>query len=166
MKKSVFLILVIINTGSFIRINGQTEQSAPAWPKSSSYVTLYGSSFFLIANPINIAYEHIWHPSWVHPGFSAGLTFVFMEGVSYAVCGGHATFSVFAGTKKHHMDLKIGFSYTPIRLYSEHGYYDFAPTFWPVVTLGYRFEKPDGKRNFRTGIGTGGLGFGAGWRVK
>jgi hypothetical protein len=89
-----------------------------------------------------------------------------MEGVNYAVCGGHATFSVFAGTQKHHMDLKIGFSYTPIKLYSTEGYYDYAPNFWPVVTLGYRFEKPDGRRNFRTGLGTGGLGLGVGWKVN
>lgn len=141
-------------------------QEVSAWPKKSTYVTGYVSTLFLMASPVNIGFEHYTHPGWFHPGFSAGWTFLVLEGGAYAVTGPHATFSFFTGRRNHHFDMKAGFSYTPFMLYSHDQWNDYAWRFMPVATLGYRFQRPGGKSFFRAGLGVGGLGIGAGIRLN
>jgi hypothetical protein len=162
MKRTVLIFLVIILTA----VNQPLRaQDAPPWPAKSSYITGYASTLFLLASPINIGYEYYAHPGWIHPGFSVGWTALFLEAGAYAVTGPHATFSMFTGKKNHHFDLKTGFSYTPILLYSNNKWNDYAVKFMPVVTLGYRYQKPGGNSFFRVGVGIGGLGIGFGIRL-
>lgn len=145
--------------------NMAIAQSPSAWPAKSSFGSVYVSTL-LMASPVNLSFEQFYHKGWVHLGYMTGLTTVFVEGVNHAVFGGHLTFSMFTGKRNHHFDTKLGFSYTPIRLYSMSGWYDYAPTWMPVITLGYRFQRPDGRTFFRAGISPGGIGVGWGWRIK
>lgn len=160
MKKLIIITVCLAVLGPKISLNAQTAET---WPDKSSSFTFYVSSLLGGVNPIILSYEKINHKGWLHFGYTAGLTTIFYEGVAYSSFGPHFALTAFTGKKKHHFESKLGVAYTPVILYSTNKWNDLHFKFNPVVTLGYRNQKPDGKKFWRVGISTAGFGFGMGW---
>ncbi|MDA3912311.1 MAG: hypothetical protein PF448_13240 [Bacteroidales bacterium] len=91
----------------------------------------------------------------------------FYEIVEYASTGVHSAFGIFLGRNQHHPELKIGVSYTPFLVYSMTEYPDFASDFeiMPILSLGYRYQKPGNDNYWRLFLCSGGFGFGMGWLI-
>jgi hypothetical protein len=162
MKKITILILCLTYLSGPGRVHAQEKKE---WPKQSSHATFYVSSLLGIANPIIISYERMKHRGAFHYGYTAGLTTVFYEGVDYASIGPHLTFSAFTGRNKSHFETKLGFAYQPILLYARNGWSDYHFKMMPVISLGYRHQKPGNSKFWRIGISTAGFGFGMGWEL-
>ncbi len=162
MKTSIKVLILV----GFITIQfpANAQQKAD-WPVKSDYVTGYVSALLTGVNPIIVSFEKLFHFERFHIGYTVGLTTVFYESFEYASMGSHAAFTILSGKKNHHFESKLGLAITPILLYSKYEWTDYHFPVNPVVTLGYRFQKPNGNRFFRVGISTAGLGFGMGWRI-
>jgi len=153
---SILSILVL----TIVISRGVSGQEAPSWPPKSTSLGIYASTV-LIASPVNIELDHFVHKEKIHFGFTTGLTTLFFWGFEEARMGGHFTFSFFTGSKEHHFENKLGFAYMPLYLYSIYDSgFDFKVI--PVITLGYRHQKPGDKSYFRIGVSTGGVGIGFG----
>ncbi len=157
-KNSVFILI-----GFILAISSPVQaQQTETWPEKTSSASLYVSSLLTGVNPIILSYEKIHHKGFFHLGYTTGLTTIFFEGVDYASFGAHLAFTAFTGKKNHHFETKFGLAYTPILLYSKYTWTDYHWKFNPVVTLGYRYQKPNGKNFFRVGLSTAGFGLGYG----
>jgi hypothetical protein len=112
--------------------------------------------------PINISYDYLLHKSRIHIGYTTGLTTTLYEGAAYGTLGVHLTMTIMTGIGKNHFETKLGGVVNPIKLWSD-GYDDYAFKFVPVISLGYRFQKPENKIFYRVGLSTGGIGLGIGF---
>jgi hypothetical protein len=65
--------------------------------------------------------------------------------------------------KNHHFETKLGIEVVPERYAwdPDNIYWRAQPI--PVVTIGYRYQKPGGKYFFRSALSTAGLGVGFGY---
>lgn len=143
-----------------LRPGSVSAQEAPSWPSKSTSIGIYASTL-LVASPINIELDRFVHKEKIHLGFTTGLTTLFFWGFEEARFGGHFTFSFFTGRKEHHFESKLGIAYMPLHLYSLYNYSEDFKTV-PVITLGYRHQKPGDNSYFRIGVSTGGAGIGFG----
>lgn len=162
MKKTIISLIIIL---ACLQTFGQ-KQDENNWQESSQDISLSASSL-LLASTVNVSYNATWYGDWLHYGINVGGSFVLYEIVEYASAGLHSTFGVFLGRKVHHPELKIGISYTPWLVYTMTEYPDFASDFefMPVLSLGYRYQKPGNDNYWRLFLSTGGLGFGMGWTL-
>jgi hypothetical protein len=158
MKKIVSAGLVIM-TILAVGVNGQ---EAAGWPTSSSSVSLNVGTL-LIVTPIGVTYDHLWHMKKTHLGLSTGVLTSFYDGSNSMVLGFYAAFVFLAGTRDHHFEWRLGGSYHPIYLYPDAGSSFEEIPFMPVIVLGYRYQRPQGKTFFRASAGTGGIGLGIGF---
>ncbi len=160
MKKVQTFILGLLLFGTTLPVQAQEN----TWPETTRTASLYFSTL-LIASPINLSLEKLYHRGAFHLGYTTGLTVTFYETADYASLGAHLTFTAMTGRGPGHLEAKAGFALLPFLLYSVHDWTDYYWLFNPVLTLGYRYEKPDGKSFFRLGLGTGGIGIGFGYRL-
>lgn len=143
-----------------IRLNAQIQSE---WPDRTNGISIFATTIFGIFTPVNLSYDYLVHKEKVHYGITTGLTTTFCEGVDYAQLGVHLTFTFMTGKSKHHFESKLGLVYNPILLYSEDEWHNYAFKFVPVISLGYRFQQPDGRRFYRLAVSTGGIGAGTGF---
>lgn len=134
------------------------------WPQSTRTVSAYFSTLF-VASPLNLSLEKMYHKGGIHLGYTTGVTVTFYEIADYASFGGHLTFTAMTGKKNHHLEAKAGLALLPFLIYQTYEWTDYYWLVNPVLTLGYRYEKPDGKGFYRIGFGTGGFGMGFGIRL-
>lgn len=165
MKKLPLILLAGLMIAGNARLFAQTSTQ---WPESSSSVSVFGSSLLLIATPVNISFEKLYLRNNIYLGYTYGPTILFLTKSLYDShgLGGHLAFTLLTGKRNRHFEGKLGFSYTPFVLYSAYGEDRFDIPFIPVVSLGYRFQKPDGKTFYRFALSTGGFGFGLGYVFK
>jgi hypothetical protein len=160
MKKSSWLFIIFMILVTQIQLSGQEKSD---WPKSTSSI-LANIGTMGIATPISLQCENLWHGNKGHLGLSTGMihTFYYDETLS-GILGFYLAMVLMTGVKEHHFEGRIGISYHPIYTFPEGGTKNEEVPFMPVVTLGYRFQKPDGNRFYRVSLGSGGIGFGIGF---
>jgi hypothetical protein len=158
MKKIVSAGLVIM-TILAVGVNGQ---GTAGWPGSSSSVSLNVGTL-LMATPISVTYDHLWHMKKTHLGLSTGVLTSFYDGANSMVLGFYAAFTFLTGTSSHHFEWRLGGSWHPVYLYPDAGSSFEEIPFMPVIVLGYRYQKPGGNRFYRASVGTGGIGIGIGF---
>ncbi|MFH0758126.1 MAG: hypothetical protein V2B15_12635 [Bacteroidota bacterium] len=146
---------------------GLEGQDQGQWPAGSSSISFYAGTLGIVT-PLSVQYEHLWHKKKVHTGISAGITnSFFCDGESgNAFLGAYLAMVFMTGMDEHHFEGRIGASYHPIYLFPDFGTKNEEIPFMPVITLGYRFQKPGGNRFYRVSIGTGGIGAGIGFVLK
>jgi hypothetical protein len=129
-------------------------QAVPAWQANGLSLHV-GTNLFVI--PVVASYERYVHREKVHWGFGTGLTWAPATGRGYGLnLGGQLTVSMWTGQGKHHFEAKTG-------LVAGHFEGDFFETnVLPVLTLGYRLQKPGEPFFFRADLGVGGIGVGLG----
>ncbi len=139
-------------------------QDQGQWPARSSSISLYAGTLGFVT-PLSVQYEHLWHKKKGHIGISTGITnsFYSIDENSSAFLGAYLAMVYMIGMDNHHFEARIGASYHPIYLFPEFGTKNEEIPFMPVVTLGYRFQKPGGNRFYRVSFGTGGIGAGIGF---
>jgi hypothetical protein len=134
-----------------------------AWPAKSFGLSVYGSVLPGLTSILNLSADRMWRLKKWHIGFTAGIT-VFGPGfVSFNYPGAHLAFTAFSGMKNHHFETKLGIEVVPERYAwdPDNIYWRAQPI--PVVTIGYRYQKPGGKYFFRSALSTAGLGVGFGY---
>lgn len=84
--------------------------------------------------------------------FGLGYFYFDFFGATQSV-GGLAGLTILLGRKNHHFETSLG------------GFVgsDNGPFVWPIATLGYKYQKPEGRFIFRSNIGTLGIGIGLGY---
>jgi hypothetical protein len=122
------------------------------------YISAYVSVPFGILT--NLSYDYLKPGKKSYHGLTMGLTYQFWE-FGEGSFGPHLTYTFLSGVdKKNHFEFKAGGAA-----------YIFADSFIdasfiPVITLGYRYQPPDGKGFFRIAFSTAGLGIGAGYKIN
>jgi len=159
MKKIVILLMVLFLSVPLFSQNDTTLQNA--WPKKSNGISLHASTIMFGFSPVNLSYDRLYHTRKLHYGFTTGLTCTLYDGADYSSLGAHLTFTLINGMNNHHFESKFGLTYNFLILWTR-GWEDYALPIIPVVSLGYRYQKPDGKYFFRCGLSTGGIGVGFG----
>ena len=158
--------LVLIFSLYFFNVTAQVKESSPSqWPAATNGLSIYATTLFGAFTPINLSYDHLVHKSRIHIGYTTGLTTTLYEGAAYGTLGVHLTLTLMSGMGKSHFETKLGGVVNPVKLWSD-GYDDFAFKFVPVVSLGYRFQRPGDRTFYRIGLSTGGIGFGIGFILK
>jgi hypothetical protein len=137
-------------------------QEQGTWPVGSSSITLNAGTL-IIATPILINYEHLWHRKKIHIGLSTGIVTTFLEGFSSETLGGYLAMVLMTGTGNKHFEGRLGGSYHPIYIYPGAGAQKTYLFFIPVINLGYRYQPPGDNIYYRVSIGTGGFGLGIGF---
>lgn len=144
--------------------NVKTHASDP-WPLKSTNISLSFSSMagFHTA-PLTV--DFMWHKGKIHHGITTGLIGVFYDGYSWAKAGPMAGYTFMTGQRNNHIELMIGVTVLPIKLYGEERSFDREnDMLLPLGQIGYRYQKPDGKMFFKIYFGNPGLGIGAGIRL-
>lgn len=159
MKRLLHLLPLLV-----LSLNLNAQEISSEWPKSTQSISFSGSTL-LFATPINASYNYTRHNNAFHYGINAGVTWCFYEIIEYATIGVHTSFDMYFGKKSHHPQLRLGLAYSPIMVYSLTEYTDYDYDFVPVISLGYRYEKPGDDKYWRIFIGTGGIGFGLGANI-
>ncbi len=145
MKKIILLFVFLLP----ILLTAQ-EQKPVDWPHRTNSLAVYGMIGF--ANGPSFNFESITHKGKINHGPGVGISYSFTdygEGT-----GAQLYYTGYTGKKNNHFEAKLGGVYYP-----KDGF------FWPIITIGYRYQKPEGKGFFRLGIGTGGLGIGYGFLI-
>ena len=164
MKKKLMIIQVLLVI--VIKLNSQDPVPySSVWPSKSNSLSLYASTILGAFTPINISYDHMVHKPKLHLGYTTGITTTLYEGVEYGTLGFHMAMTVITGMENNHFEAKLGGVINPIKLWSD-GYDDFAFFFVPVISVGYRFQKPGDNKFYRIALSTGGIGFGIGGILK
>ncbi len=131
-------------------------QSTQEWPQDA--VTLNLSSVVLIST-VGVQYEHSWHRPRSHWGINTGLSYV-MNFWDPAWVGWTASGVFWTGQRNHHFEAKAGLA----ALFPTNPYWSFAV--YPLIQVGYRFQRPKKPWFFTAGIGTSGLNLGTGYYVR
>jgi len=136
--------VILLNTKTFVIKSGTTFiESLTEHNKNAVHTTI---GFFLMYAAINQNYERlIWksqdqliHSIWIRVGIGTG-TFFMDEGRNYL-----STLSTLAGNKNSYLEISLGAS-----LFGDYNYYHI----YPAATIGYCYQKPNGRYVFRTGNG-------------
>ena len=155
MKKYMLLFSIIALSCT---LEGQETQPVT---RSSSAISFYVGTLFY-ATPISVTYDHLWQREKVHLGISTGMVSTFLDGFQYNALGFYLAGVILTGKDSHHFEGRVGASYHPIYLYPEAGAKNEDLPFIPVITVGYRFQKPGDDLYYRLSFGTGGIGMGIG----
>jgi hypothetical protein len=155
--------LVLIFSLSLFYVKAQVKETNPSqWPAKTNGLSLYATTILGAFTPINISYDHLVHKSKIHIGYTTGLTTTMYEGAAYGTLGVHLTLTLMTGMGKSHFETKLGGVANPVKIWSD-GYDDYAFKYIPVVSFGYRFQRPGDKNFYRIGLSTGGIGLGIGF---
>jgi hypothetical protein len=119
-----------------------------------------GASAFIsvLCLPLNISVDVLKFGERAYNGVTFGLTTFPLMKNSYPDYGGHITYTRLALKRKGYFETKIGLAYN--RNYVD---YWLDTNVLPVLSIGYRFQKPESRWFFRVALSTGliGAGFGA-----
>jgi hypothetical protein len=154
MKKTILAILVIQTFGLGSPIQGQGTK-VPSIQVNT--VSVYVST--LMGTFVNISYDQNYIRKHGIVGFTTGFTI--FPGAGY---GPHLALNLMAGKKNHHLETKFGGVLLFDRvLWTYPDEYKWVSQPIPVITLGYRYQKPEGGWIFRFAVSTGGIGAGLGY---
>jgi hypothetical protein len=162
MKKIALLSLIVLALGISAPAIGQDENP---WPARSTGISIYGSTLGSFISIANISIDRTFERPRGFSGFSAGLTGLYSALPGDGTVGAHFTFNHFTGKSNHHFESRLGLVITAEKV----GQYFFGsngkhgPGFVPVISLGYRYQKPGSLNFFRIGINTAGIGIGFGF---
>jgi hypothetical protein len=162
MKKTIVFILIALALGMSKPVLCQVENS---WPAQSTGISIYGSTLGGLINIVNISVDRTFERERGFSGFSAGLTGLYSALSGNGTVGAHFTFNHFTGKGNNHFESRLGLVITAEKV----GQYFFGsngkngPGFVPVISLGYRYQKPGSRNFFRIGINTAGIGIGFGF---
>lgn len=150
--KRYLQLLVLFLAFFSTKANAQETQ---IWPTKSNSVSAYAT--FGLGAHMNLSYNYLKYTggAFFH-GFTMGASLIYLEGFTY---GPHAAYSMMIGKKDHHLDIRMGIVYP---LDDDVTFISFVP----LLSLAYRFQKPDGKGYFRAGLSSGGIGIGVGRVLK
>ena len=136
-------------------------ESEPDSPSSTLGLS-FGASTNLFAFPINLSLDHLFYKGQNQLGYTAGILMV-IGGDGYVKGGGQFSFLKLSKRRNGFLEWKLGIAYYPIDIVGNSSYSFFVS--WdvmPILSVGYRFQTPDGNSFFRITFGTGGIGFGCG----
>ena len=162
MKKIALLLLIVLASVMPAVVNGQVEN---AWPARSTGISIYGSTLGNFISVLNISVDRNFERPLGFSGFSAGLTGLYSALPDDGTVGVHFTYNHFTGKGKHHFESRLGMVITAEKV----GKYFFGsdhksgPGFVPVISLGYRYQKPGSPNFFRIGVNAAGIGIGFGF---
>ena len=162
MKKTTVFILIALALGMSKPVLCQNENS---WPARSTGISVYGSTLGSFISIVNISIDRNFQRERGFSGFSAGLTGLYSALPDDGTVGIHFTYNHFTGKYSHHFESRLGIVVTAEKV----GQYFFGsngktgPGFVPVISLGYRYQKPGDPFYFRIGINTAGIGIGFGF---
>ena len=129
-------------------------QTSPEWQANGLSLHV-GTNLFVI--PIVASYERYFHKEKVHWGLGTGVTYAPATSSGYPPnLGGQLTVSLWTGQGNHHFEAKAGI--VAGRFQGDFFYTNALP----VLTVGYRFQKPGEPFFFRADLGVGGIGLGVG----
>ncbi|GAB4414657.1 MAG: hypothetical protein OHK0039_22670 [Bacteroidia bacterium] len=149
--RTLFVLLLILGFCPVLH-------SQPADQPWDAYSLSVYASTNLFASPIVGSFEGYIHRGRAHWGLGTGLTYTFSQWPDNML-GPHAYASYWSGLRAHHFEAKLGMA---MGIEYEQDGYSGNITWIPVVTLGYRYQRPYSRFFFRTGLGTGGIGVGIG----
>jgi len=160
MKRLLYIVLIVLVFSGRNNIQAQTPEN---WPDASHGVSIFASTLLGAFTPVILSYDYLSHGNRGHVGFTTGLTTTFCEGAKYEQLGGHFALTLMTGMSNNHFETKLGIVYNPFILYNKSDYADWAFKYIPVVSLGYRYQKPGGRMFYRIALSTGGIGAGTGF---
>jgi hypothetical protein len=154
-----FMMTAILVSGTLM-MNGQINSVAvnDSWPAKTSSFSLYGSTLPELANVFNGSFEFLKHREKIHHGFTTGLTMTFYWGFEEPDLGIHLAYTILTGKRNNHFESKLG---GVVNLFPFHSG-SVNTILLPVVSLGYRYQAPEGRKFFRVALSTAGLGIGFG----
>ncbi len=151
----------------FVACHPKTN-ATPGWPHKSNGFAVYGTSYlFSIDNgllkfnmpALNVNYEYLRHIDRFHHGYSVGLSLINLD-PDYATSPGvYETYTIMLGRRSHHFETRAGFAVYPLLISEGMG-------ILPAISLGYRYQQPEGRWYLRTAISTAGLGIGGGFLLR
>lgn len=163
--KRICLILFVLVL-SYCSVQSQSADSLR--PQRTQSVSIYAS--FVIAGIMNLSYENLkLNEKGRYVGFTTGYNKIWLYD---KIHGFHLAYTSIFGQQNHHFETKLGLSFNPIAQDESsmfRDYYSNIPgdfTVMPVITLGYRYQKPGGKMYWRIAASTAGLGTGIGIVLK
>ena len=155
MRKYLVLFLILILT---FRLPGQEAQPGTG---GSSAISFYVGTL-IYATPLSVTYDHLWYREKVSWGISTGVVSTFLDEFQYNALGIYLAGVILTGKESNHFEGRLGISYHPIYLYPEAGSKNEDIPFMPVISVGYRYQKPGDDHFYRVSFGTGGIGVGIG----
>jgi hypothetical protein len=145
---TILLISLMITSA-----NAQEEQPESTWSCASVYATATGGGVI----PISLQYDYLWIGDKTINGITPGVTAILKKDAETDL-GLQFLYTFMTGAKKtNHFELKAGVFMNMT---------DGINSINPVITLGYRYQKPDGRIFFRIGVGLLRIGIGTGYRFK
>ena len=127
------------------------------WANASVLPWLYEDDWLVGASFVMLNVELAVQPDkWkqVKLFLRSGMTL--MDGIDL---GSPIALAASVGKGKSHVEAVAGVN---VR-WKEIGYEGLSLAYWPVLELGYRYQRPQGGFVWRAHVGTTGLGLGAGW---
>ncbi|MFY0687053.1 MAG: hypothetical protein JXQ90_07810 [Cyclobacteriaceae bacterium] len=113
----------------------------------------------LLVFSTNLSFDALTYRGKAYHGVTTGLTTLLVPD-AWKQVGGHLTYTRMKPKKRGFFETKLGLAYS--RSFEE----VWAPRVLPVASIGYRFQKPNGRFFFRLTLSTGLLGAGAGVNVR
>lgn len=137
--------------------------------KTKNTISIEGASYVLIGN-YSINYElTVLSTSNYDMNLSAGFGKWYVAPVTVIYYGNSIPVAInnVIGSGNHHFEVSAGARYTFIKVKNIQLFpfpeVQEAPTVWPIVNLGYRYQNPTGKGlMFRCFVGLSGIGVGVG----
>ncbi len=163
MKSYQHLIFLVLFFASF---NAQGQDKTPSLPPMTSSNVIYvdGSALFIPWEnfwTFGLAYVSATYDRRIYINPKQSFQLLIKSGVglySFGVLGPQLGLSMLTGKNNHHFEMGAG---AFIGLW-EIGYGATLGAF-PLINLGYRFQKPEGGLIWKVKAGTTGIGAGVGW---
>ena len=129
-------------------------QEQSGWQDKTSSFSAYAVAG--LGAHLNMSMNYLKTGEKIFYGYTAGVSVMALNGLTF---GPHLSFDMMFGKKQHHLDIRLG------GVLSLDSYVTYT-SFVPLLSLAYRYQKPDGRGFFRAGINSGGIGIGGGIVLK
>ena len=155
MKRLTFVLIIAV---IFSQVIAQDQEDSK-FIKNRFSVSIFGSTLVLVSVG-NISFDLYFKTGGkILLGSSVGFTGV-MDCNAYSSSGGHITLTMLSRRSRGFIESKFGVAHVPIGY--EYGSWIHSLKTYPVISVGYHFQKPDSPLFFRVALSTGGFGLGVG----